>query len=58
MTDILTDTFRQTIRVDLGARSYPILIQANLLKTLGDELQQLGCSGKVGMRESLEGTLR
>ena len=49
MTDILTDTFRQTIRVDLGARSYPILIQANLLKTLGDELQQLGCSGKVGI---------
>lgn len=49
MTIPLTDTSRQTIRVDLGARSYPILIQSNLLNSLGDELTSLGCSGKVGI---------
>jgi 3-dehydroquinate synthase len=40
---------RQTVRVDLGARSYPIFIQQNLLEFVGEELNQLGCVGKVGI---------
>ena len=49
MTISLEGAPRQTIRVDLGARSYPILIQRNLLESLGNELMHLGCSGKVGI---------
>jgi 3-dehydroquinate synthase len=49
MTISYTDSPRQTICVDLGTRSYPIVIQHNLLESLGKELTQLGCMGKVGI---------
>lgn len=49
MTTAYTDSPCQTIRVDLGARSYPIIIQKHLLEFVGKELRQLGCVGKVGI---------
>ena len=49
MTTPGTDAPRHTIRVELAARSYFILIQRNLFDSLGTELQRLGCSGKVGV---------
>lgn len=49
MTTLERDSPRQTIRVDLGARSYPIFIQRNLLECLGKELRKLGRVGKVGI---------
>jgi len=49
MTTPYIDIPRQTIRVDLGARSYPIFIQRNLLESLGQELTRIKCVGKVGI---------
>ncbi len=49
MTVLATNAPRQTILVDLGARSYSILIQRDLLGSLGNELMRLGCSGKIGV---------
>ena len=40
---------QQTIQVELGTRSYAILIRSNLLDSIGEELTRLGCSGKVGV---------
>ncbi|MBI4001507.1 MAG: 3-dehydroquinate synthase [Nitrospira defluvii] len=40
---------QQAIHVELGARSYAILIRRNLLESVGEELTRLGCSGKVGV---------
>ncbi len=44
-----TDSLRQTIHVELGARSYAIHLQRDLLGSIGQELKRLGCSGKVGI---------
>ena len=38
-----------TVSVSLGQRSYDILIQAGLLKTLEGRLKELGVKGKVGV---------
>jgi 3-dehydroquinate synthase len=40
---------QQTIHVELGARSYPIVIRRYLLQDIGEELTRLGCVGKVGV---------
>lgn len=49
MTAPYTDMPQQTIHVELGVRSYVILIRCNLLESIGEELTRLGCSGKVGV---------
>ena len=49
MTVPYTEIPQQTIHVELGARSYAILIRRNLLEFVGEELLRLGCSGKVGV---------
>ncbi len=49
MTAPYTDMPQQTIHVELGARSYAILIRRNLLESIGEELARLGCAGKVGV---------
>ena len=49
MTAASTDMSQQTIQVELGTRSYAILIRSNLLDSIGEELTRLGCSGKVGV---------
>ncbi|MGZ9151590.1 MAG: 3-dehydroquinate synthase [Nitrospira sp.] len=49
MTAPYTDMPQQTIHVELGMRSYAILIRCNLLESIGEELTRLGCSGKVGV---------
>ena len=43
------ETPRETIHVELGARSYDILIRRGLLKDIGAELTRLRCVGKVGV---------
>lgn len=40
---------QQTIHVELGTRSYAIVIRRNLLDDLGEELMRLRCTGKVGV---------
>ncbi len=40
---------QKTIQVELGARSYTIVIRRDLLQDLGEELTRLGCIGKVGI---------
>jgi len=40
---------QQTIHVELGTRSYAIVIRRNLLDGLGEELMRLRCIGKVGV---------
>ena len=42
-------TLEFTVPVSLGERSYDILIQAGLLKGLGERLTSLGVRGKVGV---------
>ena len=49
MTAPSTDRSQHTIQVELGTRSYAILIRGNLLESIGEELTRLGCSGKVGV---------
>ena len=44
-----TDMPQETIHVELGARSYDILIRRGLLKETGVELTRLRCTGKVGV---------
>ena len=39
----------QTVRVSLGSRSYNIVIQEKGIRHLGEYLQELGFSGKVGV---------
>ena len=39
----------ETVRVGLGKRSYDIVIHPGVIKNLGDYLQKLGYSGKVGI---------
>ncbi len=43
------ETPQETIHVELGARSYDILIRRGLLKDIGAELTRLRCAGKVGV---------
>ncbi|MBA3967445.1 MAG: 3-dehydroquinate synthase, partial [Nitrospirales bacterium] len=49
MTASPTDISQQTIHVELGTRSYAILIRRNLLEAIGEELTRLRCTGKVGV---------
>lgn len=49
MTLLKTDIPQKTIQVELGARSYTIVMRRNLLRDLGEELTRLGCVGKVGV---------
>ncbi len=44
-----TDVPQETIQVELGARSYDILIRRGLLTQIGVELTRLRCTGKVGV---------
>ncbi|MCW5800569.1 MAG: 3-dehydroquinate synthase [Nitrospira sp.] len=43
------DMSRETIHLELGARSYDIQIGHGLLKEIGIELTRLRCAGKVGV---------
>ena len=38
-----------SIHVNLGARSYAIVIRRDLLQEIGEELKRLKCAGKVGV---------
>jgi 3-dehydroquinate synthetase len=38
-----------SIHVELGARSYAIVIRRDLLQEIGEELKRLKCAGKVGV---------
>lgn len=49
MSSPQTDMSQQTIHVELGARSYAIVIRRHLLQDIGEELRRLGCVGKVGV---------
>ncbi len=49
MTISPTDLPSHAIHVQLGARSYSIVIRRDLLQDLGEELKRLGCAGKVGI---------
>lgn len=49
MASLVTEMPQQTIRVELGARSYAIIIRRHLLRRIGDELKRLHCVGKVGV---------
>ncbi|WHZ22521.1 MAG: 3-dehydroquinate synthase [Nitrospira sp.] len=40
---------QQTVHVELGTRSYAVVIRRNLLDDLGEELMRLRCTGKVGV---------
>lgn len=44
-----SDMPRETIHLELGARSYDIHIGPGLLKEVGIELTHLRCAGKVGV---------
>ncbi len=44
-----SDRLRETIHLELGARSYDIHIGRGLLKEIGVELTRLRCAGKVGV---------
>ena len=44
-----SDMLRETIHLELGARSYDIHIGRGLLKEVGVELTRLRCAGKVGV---------
>jgi 3-dehydroquinate synthase len=61
----LAMTLPSTVSVSLGERSYKILIQAGLLKRIGERVRELGVRGKVGVvtdrhvaRHYLQGILR
>ncbi len=49
MTTLGTDTSSHAIHVELGARTYTIVIRRNLVQDLGEELKRLRCAGKVGV---------
>ncbi len=44
-----TDRPSHSIHVELGARSYAIVIRRGLLQEIGEELKRLKCAGKVGV---------
>lgn len=44
-----TNNSSSSIHVELGARSYSIVIRRDLLQDLGEELKRLKCAGKVGI---------
>ncbi|MCS6291287.1 MAG: 3-dehydroquinate synthase [Nitrospira sp.] len=49
MTISSTDRPSSSIQVELGARSYAIVIRRGLLQEIGEELKRLTCVGKVGV---------
>ena len=49
MTTLKTDVPQQTIQVELGPRSYDIIIRRHLLQHVGEELGRLRRAGKVGV---------
>ena len=49
MTMSPTDRPSHSIHVELGARSYAIVIRRDLLREIGEELKRLKCAGKVGI---------
>ncbi len=46
---MMTATAANRVQVALGDRSYDILIQPGILNQIGQVLQDLGCSGRVGV---------
>jgi len=49
MTRSSIDRPSHSIHVELGARSYAIVIRRDLLQEIGEELKRLKCAGKVGV---------
>ena len=49
MTRSSIDRPSHSIHVELGARSYAIVIRRDLLREIGEELKRLKCAGKVGV---------
>ena len=49
MTRSSIDRPSHSIHVELGARSYAIVIRRDLLREIGEELKRLKCVGKVGV---------
>lgn len=49
MTRSSSDRPSHSIHVELGARSYAIVIRRDLLQEIGEELKRLKCAGKVGV---------
>jgi len=49
MTRSSIDRPSHSIHVELGARSYAIVIRRDLLQEIGEDLKRLKCAGKVGV---------